>query len=158
MACSDLLQDAGLTFVCQINIERDSQGLPVEYLPQSNYANRNNLNLHRHGRGPFCRFNLPKLSDKAGVYAITVGDSIVYIGECQNFRERYGPRGYGVIHPRNCFVGGQPTNCKVNARVLEATLKNSIPDLWFMPESFKGRKLVEADLLSEFQPQWNGLG
>ena len=158
MAVSGLLQGAGLAFVCQINVERDLQGLPVKYLPQNAYENRNLLPLNRHGQGPFCRFNIPKLTDRPGVYAITVGDSVVYVGECQNFRERYGPRGYGVIHPRNCFVGGQSTNCKVNARVLEATLRNLIPELWFMPEAVKSRKLVEAFLVSEFHPPWNGLG
>lgn len=158
MNASELLQHEGLAFVCQLNIERDFRGLPVEYLPQNRYENRNRLPLNRHGQGPFCRFNIPKLTDNADVYAITVDDSVVYIGECQNFRERYGPRGYGVIHPRNCFVGGQSTNCKVNARVLEATLRSSIPDLWFMPESLRNRKLVEADLVSEFLPPWNGLG
>ena len=158
MTYSGQLQAAGLALVCQMNIERDLRGLPVEYLPQNDYENGNGLPLNSHGQGPFCRFSIPKLTDSPGVYAITVDDSVVYIGECQNFRERYGPRGYGVIHPRNCFVGGQSTNCKVNARVLEATLRNSIPELWFMPETFRSRKLVEAALVSEFQPPWNGLG
>lgn len=156
MTASGPLQRAGLAFVCQINIEKDLRGIPIEYFPQNSYQNRNSLPLNRHGQGPFCRFEIPKLTDGPGVYAITVDDTVVYIGECQNFRERYGPRGYGVIHPRNCFVGGQSTNCKVNTRVLEATLRNVIPDLWFMSESDRSRKLVEADLVSKFQPQWNG--
>lgn len=158
MTASDRLQNEGLTFVCRIEIERDQSGRPVEYLPQSSYENRNGLSLNIHGTGPFCRFDIPKLTEGPGVYAITVDDSVVYIGECRNFRERYGPRGYGVIHPRNCFAGGQSTNCKVNARVLEATLRNAIPDLWFMPEAGSSRKLVETDLVSKFQPQWNGRG
>lgn len=158
MTASDLLQHEGLAFVCQLNIERDLRGQPIEYFPQRSYNNRNDLPLNRHGQGPFCRFDIPKLTEGSGVYAITIDDAVVYIGECQNFRERYGPRGYGVIHPRNCFVGGQSTNCKVNARVLEATLRNLIPDLWFMPESVNTRKLVEGELVSKFQPKWNGQG
>lgn len=158
MTAADLLKSEGLAYVGPIAIERDLRGLPVEHLPQNRYENRNRLPLNRHGNGPFCRFDIPKLPDGPGVYAITVDDSVVYIGECQNFRERYGPRGYGVIHPRNCFVGGQSTNCKVNARILEATLRDSIPELWFAPEVADTRKLVEKDLISRFQPQWNGGG
>lgn len=156
MTASDLLKSEGLAYVGQITIEKDSSGLPVEYLPQDRYENIDLLPLNRHGKGPFCRFVIPKLPEDPGVYAITVNNSVVYIGECQNFRERYGPKGYGVIHPRNCFDRGQPTNCKVNARILEATLKGSVPDLWFAPEVAGTRKLVEADLLSRFRPQWNG--
>lgn len=158
MTASDLLESEGLAYVGPITIERDFRGLPVEYLPQNRYGNRNHLPLNSHGKGPFCRFDIPALPDGPGVYAITVGDSVVYIGECQNFRERYSPLGYGVIHPRNCFVGGQSTNCKVNSRILEATLRDSIPDLWFAPEIDGTRKLVEADLVSKFRPQWNGRG
>lgn len=156
MTASELLASEGLAYICPIAIERDSRGLPVEYLPQDRYENRNRLPLNRHGKGPFCRFDIPKLPDGPGVYAITVDASVVYIGECQNFRERYGSRGYGVIHPRNCFDGGQPTNCKINARVLEATHRNSIPSLWFVPEVSGTRKRVEADLILRFRPQWNG--
>ena len=158
MTASNLLQREGLAYVGPIIIERYSSGLPFEYLLQNRYENGNRLRLNRHGKGPFCRFEIPKLPDGHGVYAITVDDSLVYNGECQNFRERYGPRGYGVIHPRNCFDGGQPTNCKINARVVEATLRNSIPELWFAPEVANTRKLVEKDLISRFQPQWNGRG
>ena len=158
MTATDLMQSAGLAFVCKITIEKDLEGLPVEDLPQDRYENRNHLPSNKHGKGPFCRFDIPILPDDPGVYAITVDNSVVYIGECQNFRERYGPRGYGVIHPRNCFVGGQSTNCKVNARILEVTLRDSIPELWFAPEISGTRKLVEKDLISRFQPQWNGGG
>ena len=158
MTAADLIQRAGLAYVCPITIERDLRSLPVEYLPQNLYENHSHVPLNRHGKGPFCRLEIPKLTEGPGVYAITVDDSVVYIGECQNFRERYGPRGYGVFHPRNCFVGGQPTNCKVNARILEATLKNSIPDLRFVPEAASSRKLIEEDLVLKFQPRWNGRG
>lgn len=99
-----------------------------------------------------------KLPDSSGIYAITVDNSVVYIGECQNFRERFGPRGYGIIHPRNCFVGGQSTNCKINARVLETTLRGSIPDLWFAPEVSETRKRVETELIARYLPPWNGRG
>ena len=38
---------------------------------------------------------------------------IIYIGETAGLRQRFN-MGYGNISPRNCYVGGQSTNCKMN--------------------------------------------
>lgn len=125
-------------------------------MPQDRYANAQQLQLNPHGHGPFCRFELPRLPASAGVYAISVGPEVVYVGECQNFAERFGPRGYGVIHPRNCFQRGQPTNCKINSRVLESHRAGSPPELWFVEERSVSRKQLEAELIRTLAPQWNG--
>jgi len=146
----------GLMRICSINVQRTSTGDPLEYFPQGRYVNRVGHKLNPHGDGPFCRFQLPALSASSGVYAIVIGEDVVYIGECQNLSERYGPRGYGVIHPRNCFVGGQSTNCKVNSRVLSAIKDGFTPTLCFVPETEAHRKDVERDLVAKLQPQWNG--
>lgn len=91
-----------------------------------------------------------------GIYAISNNDQVLYVGECQSFVDRFGPRGYGAIHPRNCFRGGQSTNCKVNSRVLALHRRGEIPTLWFGPEGQVGRKLVEVELIRILDPPWNG--
>jgi len=146
----------GFLRVCAIDIKRDSGGEPLEYLPQDRYDNPAGYKLNLHGEGPFCQFELPKLTDSAGVYAIVVGEEVVYIGECQNLSERYGPRGYGVVHPRNCFVGGQSTNCKINSRVLSLIKQELIPALFFVKEAGVHRKDIERDLVDLLEPSWNG--
>ena len=150
------IQSLGFESVCVIDVERTSSGDPVEYLPQDRYANRSGHALNPNGVGPFCKMELPALNRSPGVYAIVIGESVVYIGECQNFAERYGPRGYGVIHPRNCFVGGQSTNFKINARVLTAIKAELSPILYFVAETEAPRKVVERDLIALLLPKWNG--
>lgn len=58
------------------------------------------------------------------------------------------------IAPRNCFAGGQSTNCKINGFILAEILKGNSVDLW----SWAGepRKAAEAALISAYQPPWNG--
>lgn len=158
MNLANLLESEGLVHVCPIDIERDVEGHPFKELPQSRYVNHGHVRLNRHGKGPFCRFELPNLTEDPGVYVISVGNSVVYIGECQNFRKIFGSLGYGVIHPAACFIGGQSTFCKINSRILEATLRDSIPELWFVQEFARSRKLIKKDLLSRFEPPWNGHG
>jgi hypothetical protein len=148
----------GFLRICAIDVKRDEEGVPMEYLPQGRYDNQAGHKLNPHGKGPFCQFLLPTLSESAGVYAIVVGEEVVYIGECQNLSERYGPRGYGVIHPRNCYVGGQSTNCKINARVLFSIRNRTSPALFFLEETRFHRKDVERDLVNRLQPRWNGRG
>lgn len=126
MSVSEQLRDEGLAHICRLTIERDEGGEPVKYLPQNRYINRASVNLNRNGKGPFCRLVLPHLSSQAGVYAITIDDEVVYIGECQSFQEMFGQRGYGVVNPADCYEGGQSTVCKVNSRILSAILMNSV--------------------------------
>lgn len=90
------------------------------YSPQSQYANASVMALHKHGAGPFCRFAITSLKRAPAVYVIAVDGTPQYVGETIDLLERFGPRGYGVIHPRNCYVGGQPTNCKVNNKIYTA--------------------------------------
>jgi hypothetical protein len=89
----------------------------------------------------------------AGVYAVTVDDGIVYVGECQNLSERFNARGYGTISPRNCFEDGQPTNCRINALILQGAKQGSRIELWFHQTT--ERKPVEAEIISRLRPPWN---
>lgn len=156
MSVSEKLSSDGLARVCRLTIERDEEGEPVRYLPQNRYLYRDHVKLNKNGKGPFCRLVLPRLTDQSGVYVITLDKEVVYIGECQNFQEMFGQRGYGVVNPADCYTGGQSTVCKVNSRILRATLMNSVPDLWFIGEDDRGRKNVKANLISRFEPKWNG--
>ena len=86
----------------------------TEETPQSRYRNRKALPLNNYGRGPFCRFRVARGCRDSGVYIIASGATALYVGECQNLEDRYGSNGYGGISPRNCFRGGQETNCRIN--------------------------------------------
>lgn len=109
---------------------------------------------NRYAAGPFCHFRLQNPPRLAGVYALTVAGSLVYIGECEDLRTRFGSSGYGKIAWRNCHHDGQSTNCKLNARILAHAQEDQLIELWFV--ATEERKRVEAELIAALKPAWNG--
>lgn len=125
-----------------------------EYLPQSQYEKNNEIPVHKYGWGPFCKFSLPNLGKKEGVYIFFVGDKPVYVGECENLRKRINSQ-YGNISPRNCFAGGQETNCRVNHNILTEVKRGERVELFFYPVEQKDRKKMEDRLKKKLRPPWN---
>lgn len=103
-------------YLQQLMPECDANGKIIKYYPQSEYDNKKNLPLSYHGKGPFCRFSI-KAGEWPGVYLWVVDNNIIYIGETDGLQRRFNA-GYGRIAPRNCYLGGQSTNCKMNKVVL----------------------------------------
>lgn len=130
------------------NVQRAIQ----ELYPQERYAKRDAILLHKHGHGAFCRFRVSVPRGLVGVYALVVNGRICYIGECEDLGKRFN-MGYGNISPRNCYVGGQVTNCKINRRVLEVSKSGRSVNLYFHPTS--SRRQVEKQLITQFSPPWN---
>ena len=141
------------TFVASLVPERDSAGAIREFSPQSGYAKAGAVPLHKHGRGTFCRFRLAVPKGLSGVYALVVDGTVRYIGECEDLGKRFNA-GYGNISPKNCYRGGQPTNCKINRWVLDMVKAGGRVDLYFHPTS--QRKAVEQELIARHSPPWNG--
>lgn len=136
-----------------IDARRDASGLVVSLMPQAPYAKSDVTALNPHGNGPFADLVIPELPAVPGVYAVTVDDDVMYVGIAENLRERWGPRGYSRIHPRNCFVGGQSTNCKVNAALLTALQTGTTCRLWLHVAS--SPRPLEVALLATLRPRWN---
>lgn len=129
------------------------EGVPVELKPQSRYRNRSNLSLHRYGRGPFCKFTVPsRFYGKRGVYVLFVDGKARYVGECEDLGSRFNT-GYGNISPRNCFEGGQQTNCRINSLILKASKKASRIHLFFHESEDRFR--LERLLITKLHPEWN---
>lgn len=139
--------------VGRIEPERDSNGSVREVMPQSRYRNTRGLPLNTHGIGPFCRFSIARGVQHSGVYVVTVTGTPAYVGKCRSLAQRFGPQGYGAIQPKNCFIGGQSTNCKINHLVLDCAKHGRRIDLWFHGSSNQDR--IEGELISELNPQWN---
>jgi hypothetical protein len=77
----------------------------------------------------------------------------MYVGECQYLAHRFND-GHGSTQPRNCYEGGQATNCKMNNKVLQETRAGCTPVLWFFETDDRHR--IEDGLIVELQPPWNG--
>jgi hypothetical protein len=136
------------------NVEplRDPAGAIVEFAPQALYNNVRNLPLNRYGAGPFCRFKIPKRLQGCGVYIMVAGNDIRYVGECADFVARFNA-GYGNISPKNCYRGGQETNCRLNNLIYLATVAGEQISLWFLQT--ERYKLIEQELRRHCSAPWN---
>ncbi len=139
-----------------INPERNN-GKVKTYTPQVRYRNARGLRRHQYGRGRFCRFRIRFKAGLSGVYIVTVEKEVKYVGECQDLFSRFNS-GYGNISPRNCFVGGQLTNCRINKAILFTVLSGGSAYLWFHRAKKDERKMTEKKLISLLNPEWNQKG
>ena len=139
-------------YVCDIEPLRDADGSVRQFMPQIRYPNPRNLPLSRYGQGPFCKFAIPRKFQTGGVYLLTTGEQIRYVGECVNLSVRFNA-GYGNISPRNCFKGGQETNCRLNNLIYGMLMTDERISLWFFDTA--DYKSLEATLRSAINPPWN---
>ena len=137
--------------VCKIEPDRDSDGKVCAYCPH--YDNRKDLELHRYGYGPFCKFKIPTDILKSGVYVITLDGQEKYIGECMKLSGRFNINGYGTIYSRNCYKGGQELNCRINHLIYKEVVSGHVIDLWFRQTA--NYKSEEQKLLNLIKPEWN---
>jgi hypothetical protein len=138
--------------ICDIVPLRGTNGSLTQFMPQERYRNARNLPLNKYGAGPFCKFTIPSRYQVSGVYILTVDEEPRYVGECANFSARFNA-GYGNISPKNCFRGGQETNCRLNNLLYAANLAGKHVSLWFLQTA--DYKQVEANLRYALKPAWN---
>ncbi len=123
--------------------------------PHLRFDNRRGVKLNPYGFGPFSRLIAPRLPDAPGAYAVTSGaGDVLYVGRARDLlMARWGRRGYSVIDPRNCYVGGQSTNCHINGLVTAGLVAGQRFALWYhlidQPDD------LERRLLGVLRPPWN---
>lgn len=139
--------------ICSIK-PRGEEGKILIYFPQKGYQNIDNKSLHKYGKGSFCKFTIPRqYKNLAGIYILMIENKIIYIGKCINLLSRFNI-GYGSISPRNCFIGGQSTNCKINKNILNITKEGKNIKLFFL-ENNSNQSEIEKELIQKIQPKWN---
>lgn len=139
-------------FICHLSPEIGPDGQCRSLMPQDRYNNVKGLPRNTYGVGPFCKFRIPSQLKASGVYALAIDGSVKYIGECVNLSSRYNS-GYGNISPRNCFKGGQETNCRINALVHAEYRRGRKVELWF--HAVREHKAMERRLLAMETYEWN---
>lgn len=110
--------------------------------------------LNKYGDNKYCEFKIQShLTDK-GIYCFSVDNEIKYIGRCvDNFNKRIND-GYGKIHPKNCFIDGQATNCHINS-ILNKTDKFDIGVYVMTKQSNEKIKELEKFILTCNRFEWN---
>ena len=139
-------------FICNIDPIRNSCNIILPYDPKSLYVNSKNIPLHQYGNGPFCKFQIDNTVKDAGIYVIVVSSNLKYIGETGKLAERFNV-GYGNISPRNCFRGGQSTNCRINHNIYNAIKKGEQIELYFFKT--QNYKQMELEILQNCKLEWN---
>jgi hypothetical protein len=138
--------------VCALEVERDSAGAVKKFMPQDRYAQAATTPLNSYGKGPFVKFKIPRALKASGVYALTVDGTIKYIGEASNLSSRFN-MGYGNISPRNCYKGGQETNCRLNNLIYHQVVDGRDTTTWF--HKTVDYKKIEAELRRTQHLEWN---
>lgn len=111
--------------------------------------------LNKYGDLTYCEFRLNDKSvrEKKGLYAYTVGTQLKYLGRCRDSLKKRIDQGYGKIHPKNCYIDGQSTNCHKNALIASCMdeLKFHVAEMYDDAEIAR----LEALLIAEYNPPWN---
>lgn len=140
-------------YVSEIKPERSDNGIIEALTPQQDYREANSSFVHRYGWGPFCRFSIPtQWTGKSGVYVLYSCNEIMYVGETQDLGTRFN-QGYGTISPRNCFDGGQETNCRINILIRNESIAGNSVSLFY--RDTENREKLESDLVEYINPPWN---
>ncbi|NKQ36867.1 MAG: hypothetical protein HF973_14810 [Chloroflexi bacterium] len=94
-----------------------------------------------------------KFENTRGIYAYFVGDELKYIGRCRDSMKKRINQGYGKIHPKNCYLDGQVTNCRLNW-LITGVQKNI--SLWLcVMDSLDEIVDEEKRLIRVCDPPWN---
>jgi len=116
--------------------------------------------LNQFGDKRFCKFKIEKnkLTENYGLYFFEFQSELKYIGSTkQSFLKRIN-NGYGNISPRNCFKGGQSTNCKINSNLNQILEKGGQTDIKFyvFPMTDKAKIIsTEKKLISKATSELN---
>ena len=111
------------------------------------------LNLYGDLQYSTFRIATPKFESKIGVYAYFENKILRYIGRCTNSMKERVNQGHGKIYPKNCYLDGQTTDCRLNAKITEIS-ESIMLRLWVI-ESKSEIERVEASMIREYEPAWN---
>jgi len=111
--------------------------------------------LNRYGDAEYIEFWIKDqdILSKKGLYLYKVEEILVYLGRCKDSFMKRINNGYGKIHPKNCYVDGQATNCHINSMItgVRERVRLYVCDLHDDVEI----DAAERNLIQKYQPPWN---
>lgn len=147
-----------LAYVLDVVPDQTPDGEAIIYEAHTRYDNPFGRELLLVGMGPFCRFREPGLPHTAGAMLLTVDGGPALLLDAANLNQEINLR-FGLIAPRQCYVGGDALACQVNAEVLRAVRNGQVVSLWFRATP-NARQAVVRALVRHRQdglpmPRWN---
>lgn len=137
------------------SFDRDSDGEVKVKKPQARYSKSEQRNLHTHGEGPFCQFEVDfrAYEGSEGVFLIIVDDTVKYIGRSSDI----GKYIYDIsnVSPSACYEGGQMTVCRINTKIHQAVRENMDVTVWATVSNYSDQ--IKQELLERYHPSWNFL-
>jgi hypothetical protein len=111
--------------------------------------------LNGYGDSGYCTFRMERgpLARKKGLYCYRLKHEIVYVGRSYDPFDKRINQGYGTIHPKNCYVDGQATNCHLNA-LIAPNLGEIALFLCPLADDTEIERL-ERRLIQLLRPRWN---
>lgn len=111
--------------------------------------------LNKYGDSTYVKFWIDDESVMTfkGLYLYQSQNIIQYIGRCKDSFKKRINQGYGTIHPKNCFIDGQATNCHINALV--ARFRGDIQLLVCPLDDLQLIVAAEIGLVQRYRPPWN---
>ena len=112
--------------------------------------------LNKYGDRAYCHFEIKDkfYLNKKGLYIYYINSDIKYIGRCLNtFKNRVNHQGYGKIHPKNCYIDGQATNCHLNYLITQ--IKDKIKFAVLILNNENEIKTLEKEFIAFYRPEWN---
>jgi len=147
------------SLIQELEPKKDEKGRYLVCRPQDDSVHLQTKRFHDYGNQDFCEITIkPNLPQTEYLYLMKDDKgTILYIGQTENLRKRFRTD-YRHISPRNCFVRGQSTNCKVNANILKHYNQGRRVylyglDMTGIPSG--DRKREEKSLINAKSPPWN---
>ena len=109
--------------------------------------------LNPYGDQIYSKYRLRERNFLKGLYIYCVGKEKKYLGRCTDAFYKRVDTGYGNISPKNCYLDGQSTNCRINSLV---TQNRDNISFWICPmDDINQIKEYERLLIVANQYPWN---
>ncbi len=111
--------------------------------------------LNPHGDLTYSRFSIvdPEWPGEKGLYIYELAGQVMYVGRCLDTFAKRINQGYGRIHPKNCFLDGQSTNCRLNSLVTKH--RRGIRLYLCRMEATSDIASSEQTMITAYDPPWN---
>jgi hypothetical protein len=111
--------------------------------------------LNKYGDEIYVEF---KISDNSiynlkGLYLYISNNILKYIGKTNDTISKRINNGYGKIHPKNCYIDGQSTNCHINALIAKNI--NGIKFYFLELKDIETIDKLEDEFIKKYNPEWN---